>query len=200
MRSLSAATRVTLLSRVRDGSDVGAWEQFHLQYRDLLVRFCRSRGLQVADAEDVIQLVFTKLAVGLRTFEYDPSRGRFRDYLYRCVRNAIADHASRPKCAQMPVVNGDSIEFGAGDTESASAWEREWLDHHFRRAIAHVRETCEHKSIEVFEAALGGKSVRETALVFGMTEAAVYKVLQRVRDRLRERIAEQVRDEDVLEG
>src|SRR5262249_54521926 len=86
-------TRATLLGRVRDGDDAAAWREFDGAYREMLLRFCRSRGLQHADAEDVIQLVFVKLTGGLRRFEYDPGRGRFRDYLFRCVRSALADWA-----------------------------------------------------------------------------------------------------------
>src|SRR5262245_33077190 len=84
-------TRATLLDRVRDADDVAAWLEFDAAYREMLLRFCRSRGLQHADAEDVIQLVFVRLTGGLIRFRYDPARGRFRDYLFRCVRSALSD-------------------------------------------------------------------------------------------------------------
>ena len=47
-------TRASLLSRVRNVSDEGAWREFEALYHDLLVRFCRRRGLQEADASDVV--------------------------------------------------------------------------------------------------------------------------------------------------
>jgi len=87
-------TRATLLGRIRDGVDTAAWRELDGVYREMLLRFCRSRGLQHADAEDVIQLVFVKLTVGLQRFEYDRTRGRFRDYLFRCVRSALSDWAA----------------------------------------------------------------------------------------------------------
>src|SRR5262245_2141760 len=94
--SQSSVTHASLLSRVRNPDDRDAWREFEQRYRELLVRFCQSRGLQFADAEDVVQTVFANLAKSLPQFTYDPQRGRFRDYLYRCVRNAITKTSRSP--------------------------------------------------------------------------------------------------------
>src|SRR5690348_14597759 len=82
-------TQPSLLSRVRNPSDDQAWREFELKYRELILRFCRRQGMQQADAEDVIQIVLANLLRSLPNFLYDRNRGRFRDYLYRSVRNAI---------------------------------------------------------------------------------------------------------------
>jgi len=200
MRVHTATTRVTLLACVRDGADRDAWSQFEATYREMLLRFCRSRGLQHADAEDAIQLVFTKLVTGLRRFEYDRTRGRFRDYLYRCVRSAIADLSGCPKHVPLPVENGGARDAVPEDPQSRQQWEREWIDHHYRMAIESVRRTSDPRSVEVFEATLAGLRTRQIAEHLGMTEDAVYKAQQRVRDRLRARIASQVREEDGLDA
>ena len=92
-------TRPSLLSRVRDGSDQAAWREFEAKYRELLMRYCRARGLQQSDADDVRQLVMMNLAQSLRNFEYSPEKGRFRSYLGRVVRNSISRYFSRPNTA-----------------------------------------------------------------------------------------------------
>ncbi len=89
-------TQPSLLSRVRDGSDQAAWREFEAKYRELLMRYCRARGLQQSDADDVCQLVMMNLAQSLRNFEYSPEKGRFRSYLGRVVRNSISRYFSRP--------------------------------------------------------------------------------------------------------
>ena len=89
-------THPSLLARVRDPADAAAWHEFEARYRDLIRRYCRRRGLQTADAEDVGQLVMLALARALQHFTFDRSRGRFRDYLGRVVNNAIQRHLSRP--------------------------------------------------------------------------------------------------------
>ena len=76
-------TRPSLLARVRDLDDHHAWVEFESRYRDLILGYCRRRGLQRSDAEDVRQMVMLNLAqASSRNFEYQPQRsGRFRDYI-----------------------------------------------------------------------------------------------------------------------
>ena len=83
------STHASMLSRLRDLDDHASWSQFDDRYRDLILRYCRRKGLQQCDAEDVRQIVMLNLAKQLRTFQYDASKGRFRDYLGMVVRNAI---------------------------------------------------------------------------------------------------------------
>ena len=86
----TCATRLSLLTRVRDAGDARAWNEFEQRYSELVFRYALARGLQFADAEDVRQVVFLRLANALREFTYDPARGRFRSYLGAMVKNAIA--------------------------------------------------------------------------------------------------------------
>ncbi len=188
-------TRGTLLGRIRDGTDeVAAWRELDSTYREMLLRFCRSRGLQHADAEDVVQQVFARLVNGLKKFEYDRSRGRFRDYVYRCVRNAISDWVGCQSRTVAGVVGLCGVV--KEEQEWVDSFHQEWVDHHFRCAIAEVEKTADPQSIEVLRATLAGRTVKEVAVTLGMQEMAVYKVQQRMRDRLRARIAEQVAEED----
>lgn len=189
------STSATLLKRLRAGNDASAWREFELAYRELLLRFVLSRGFQHADAEDVVQAVFTKLVRGLGRFEYDRSKGRFRDYLYRCARSAISDATSRPNPAA-PGVSDSAIAWVADERDDQEAFEREWVDHHYRRAAAHVRASAEPRTIAVLDAVLAGTPPAVIAKELGMSEDAVYKAFQRVRDRLRAQIARQVREED----
>ena len=54
-------TRASLLIRLRRPADEAAWREFDAAYSELIVRYCRRLGLQLADAEDVRQLVLTWL-------------------------------------------------------------------------------------------------------------------------------------------
>jgi Cys-tRNA synthase (O-phospho-L-seryl-tRNA:Cys-tRNA synthase) len=88
---------------------------------------------------------------------------------------------------------------GYGCAEDEVAWEEEWVDHHYRLAMATVRESFEPRSVEIFDRSVAGATVAELAGAFSMTEEAVRKVRQRIRDRMEELIAEQVREEDELD-
>lgn len=189
----SPTTRLSLLVRLKQGDDPAAWHGLEEMYRPMLIRVCRARGLQPADADDVVQNVFVGLVRGLRAFEYDPAKGRFRDYLGRCLLNAMADWARR-RGREVPASNHAAEPGGTGDVHAA--FEQEWVDHHYRAAVAKVLETCDPRSVEIFQAAMAGRDVPQIAATLGMTEAAVYKALSRTRLRLRELIADQLREED----
>jgi RNA polymerase sigma factor (sigma-70 family) len=190
-------TRASLLSRVRDPADRAAWVAFESRYGELMLRYARARGLQYADAEDVRQSALLKLAGSLRRFEYDPARGRFRDYLGRVVQNVVRNYLSRSNPAGLPVdtsVLTALPDSGAADVDSL--WEQEWMDHHCRLAMETVRRTFEPRSVEIFDELLTGKTLEEIATARGMTAAAVNMIRQRIRARTHELVAAQIREED----
>lgn len=193
----SRETRASLLSRVRDPSDDAAWREFDETYRDLILRYCRARGLQTADAEDVRQLVMFGLAKALRSFEYQPQRGRFRHYLCRTIRNAIVQNQARPKQAVEALeIVGFGVAAESGSEESDAVWEREWMDHHYRQAMKTIRASFEPQSVEVFDRLLSGGTADVVAAEFGTTSQAVHKIKQRIRNRMMELVQEQIRLED----
>src|SRR5271165_2382604 len=74
-------TRPSLLLRLRNGSDADAWRTFIGIYAPLVYGFARRHGLQDADASDLTQEVSGEVCRAIRSFEYQPERGRFRDWL-----------------------------------------------------------------------------------------------------------------------
>jgi len=194
-------TRSSLLTRLRDPADHAAWAEFEVLYRELLVRYCRRRGLQAADAEDVVQLVLTGLARSLPTFSYAPERGRFRDYLSRCVANAISKWAEKKNgSSRLDTQLAETLATPEPDPRDAQLWEEEWVAHHYRIAMDTVRKSFDGKSVEIFDRSVGGAKPAELARDFQISEQAVHKVRQRIRDRMEALIARQVREEDALDG
>ncbi len=188
-------TQPSLLSRVRDPADQQAWGAFESKYRDLILRYCRRRGLQQADAEDVRQLTMMKLVRSLPRFVYDPERGRFRDYLYRVLKNALNDATARPSVTARAVVFVEDVP-DAASPAGDDVWEQEWVDHHYRLAMTTIRATFDPRSVQAFERLLAGDPIEMVARQFDMTPAGLHKVKQRVRDRLKELIEAQLREEN----
>ncbi len=195
-------TSPTLLDRLRDPADGAAWARFEAAYGDLVVRYCRAKGLQVADAEDAWQLTLVKLSRAISKFKYDRARGRFRDYLFVVVRSVLATGAYRTGGHRAGVTGGERISGDEVPEEFARAtcddetWEREWRDFHFRRAWSSIARDFEAQSLAAFECLLAGQGVRQVADRFAMTEPGLHKIKQRVRDRLAEQIRVQVLEED----
>lgn len=197
------STHASLLSRVRDPSDDAAWVEFDDRYRDLILRYCHRRGLSYWDAEDVRQTVMASLLGALKSFRYDPERGRFRSYLGRAVTRAIQRHFSRPTTAPSGLRAGTGgaappVEEAADPRRDSSldAWDLEWRDHHLRLALDHVRRETKDRTWTLCERLLEGKDVPAVAAEFSVSADAVYKAGQRLRARLLRRLAAQLRDED----
>jgi len=190
-------TRASLLSRLRDSANDAAWEEFEARYGELILRYALARGLQHADAEDVRQVVLISLSKSLRTFQYSPQRGRFRDYLGRVVRNAVARMRARPRAIPIALEEDMGTLSGGGHEACVDeVWEQEWVDHHYRLALKTVRESVEPQTVAVFERLIAGRTTEEAAREFDLSTQAVHKIKQRIRDRMEELIAAQIREED----
>jgi RNA polymerase sigma factor (sigma-70 family) len=191
-------TRPSLLLRLRDPADAAAWSEFDHCYRDLILGYCRRRGMQHADAENVRQTVMVNLSKATQgSFSYHPERGRFRNYLARMVQNAIHQHFSRPNQAHQRLATEMSATLADPATDSTDTlWEEEWVRHHFRLAMVQVRSSFDVRSVRMFERLLDGAPVAAVAAEFSVSSQAVHKVKQRIRNRMEELIARQVSLED----
>ncbi len=192
-------TQPSLLRRVRDSADHESWRQFETQYGSLIVRYCRSRGVQLADAEDIRQIVMIGLSSALRSFHYDPEKGRFRTYLGRAVRNAISLTRKCPYGEHLSLSEiGANLLDGLqsqSNCDSDKVWDQIWREHHLRIAFRTLKSSHGKRVIRVFERLLDGKPINEVAGEFGLSVEAVKKIKQRVRTRLTEIIANQVSQE-----
>ena len=82
-------TRASLLCRLKDPVDSAAWSKFVDIYGPVVYGEIRRRGVSHQDAEDVSQEVFGRFLKSIRDFDFDPARGRFRDWLGVIVRNEV---------------------------------------------------------------------------------------------------------------
>ncbi|MEY3022896.1 MAG: hypothetical protein RIS86_2094 [Planctomycetota bacterium] len=188
-------TQLTLIARLQDPADEEAWRRFEARYRDLVVRFAVREGLQPTDAEDVAQAVFGALLRAMPAFRLDPAKGRFRSYLFRAVRNEISRVRSRGTRPTGGLGDLPIADAGA-DAAATRAFEDEWIDHHFRIAMAEIRRTFAPESVAIFERLMRGETVEAIAEDCATTTQAVHKVKQRIRDRMRALVEGQIAEEE----
>jgi len=84
-------TRYTLIGKLRNPQDAEAWSEFATIYQPVILRFCRSKGLQHADATDITQDVLARIAVAIESFDLNRDTRNFRGWLYRLTRNLVID-------------------------------------------------------------------------------------------------------------
>lgn len=181
-------TRSTLLSQLRDADDSHAWSRFVDLYLPLIHRFARRRGLQDADARDVSQDVLLQVSRAIRTFEYNPGRGRFRSWLGLITHQRILRHRARANAAVCGL--GD----GQGDSLSTavpSEVEGEWRDafhaHVYRMARECVRQDTCPEMWRAFEMVWeDGCSPQRAAEVLERPPHWVYQARYRVLQRLKQ--------------
>jgi RNA polymerase sigma factor (sigma-70 family) len=186
-------TSPTLLGRLRESpTDGAAWGSFVARYGPPTLLWCRKRGLQHADAEDVTQEILVRLARSLRSFSYDPSRS-FRGWLRRVSQRALSEYFGALASEQRG--SGDSVVLEiVGSVEARgdllarleAEFDLELLD----EAMARVRLRVEPATWEAFKAsAMDGLSGTETASRLGLNLTTVYKARSRVQAMIRDELA-----------
>src|SRR3954462_9394966 len=99
-------TRVSLLIQIRDGSNHAAWREFVNLYGPVVYGFARKRGLQDADAADLMQDVLRSVSSAIGRLDYDRKQGTFRGWLFTITRNKIFNFLSARRIR--PQASGDS--------------------------------------------------------------------------------------------
>jgi RNA polymerase sigma factor (sigma-70 family) len=183
----SLITRPSLLIRIRAGHDAEAWRQFVELYAPLVYGFARKRGLQDADAADLVQDVLQQVASAARRFDYDPIKGSFRSWLFQVIRNRFNKFVNARRLQQQGSGGAglqDFLEQQPAD-EAVSDWDDEYDQRLFAWAVEQVRPEFEESSWQAFwMTAYEGKVPADAASALGISVGAVYIAKSRIVARL----------------
>lgn len=155
----SLLTRPSLLFRVRQWNDSASWEEFHRLYRRLIYGRARRAGLSHADAEDVAQDVFKRVAETIRDFDTNPERGSFRGWLMKLTHWRIADKFKSRHKFQAPT-REENDPAGSIDTlvdnvpapgADEDEWDREWQQHLLAAASERLAREVKPLHFQVFD-------------------------------------------------
>lgn len=179
-------TRPSLLIRLRDPADAESWLCFMQLYGPLIHQFARRRGLQEADAADIAQEVATQVVRSIRSFEYQPERGRFRDWLGTVVRHRVGRLFKRQ--AGRAAGGGDWLN-DLPAVEQDNEWSAEFNAHVLAAAMERAKPGFEESTWEAFRLAwMEQTPAAAVAERLGLSVAAVYLAKSRVLKRLREEV------------
>ncbi len=180
-------TRVSLILRLAEASDVTAWQEFAEIYTPALLTLVQRRGLQKADAEDVVQEILFGVARSIGRFEPDASRAKFRTWLCRITRNLIADFMEGK--GRQPPQSEPHAESALVDRQTSSAQaeiDSEVRASIFRIATRRVKQRVESKTWQAFElTALENQPTEQVARKLGLSPGALYVAKCRVMKAIR---------------
>jgi RNA polymerase sigma-70 factor (ECF subfamily) len=184
------ATDRTLIGRVRDPRDAAAWSEFTTLYRPIILRYGRARHLDSADADDVAQDVLKILVNRLKTFEYDPGKGRFSNWLLTIVDNQIKRHLRSRRTNR---ANTSFLEARAELDDSRAIWEPIFMKEHIRRCLRLARPEFTARTFEAFELSfLKEEPIGNVCAALKVNRNQVYVARYRVLKRLKELMLEQI--------
>lgn len=185
-------TRATLLARLRDGRDADAWREFIRLYGPVVYSFARNRGLQDADAADLMQEVLRSVARNADKMEYDPARGTFRGWLYTVTRNKIYNfltgQRNRPRGAG-DSANVERLDSVPDAADPDAAWELEYQRRLSAKAMERVKGEFQPATWQAFwGTAVDGEPAGDVGKRLKMSVGAVYVAKSRVIARLRDEV------------
>jgi RNA polymerase sigma factor (sigma-70 family) len=187
------ATRPSLLVRIQDPRDQEAWRQFVELYAVLIYGFLRKRGLQDADAADLMQEVLRFVVPAAGRPGYDPRRGAFRSWLFTITRNKLVNFLESQK-TRVHVKGGPDAQrvfdqHAGPDEDAAAQWEHEYERRAFAWAAELVRDKFPAPTWQAFWlTAVDGRSAREVGQALSLSPGAVYLAKSQVLARLRQEI------------
>ena len=196
-------TRHSLIQRVHDVADEVAWMEFLAIYQPVVYRMARRRGLQDADAQDVIQKVFLSISRVIGDWKASDEQPPFRAWLTTVARNAITNALSRQPqdgaTGSSSVVEVLEAEPAPEDTTFEIIMEaRREIVH---RAAEQIRSEFSERTWDMFwNTSVEGQSVADVAAAMERSVGAIYVARHRVLTRLKEAVAEMSQQWSGAEG
>ena len=186
-----------MLIRLRDARDEQAWAEFTAVYEPVIYRMTKRRGLQDADAREVVQEVLMSVVSAIDRFDTEAA-GTFRGWLSRITRNAATDRF-RQLAARHETIDASGVlrklDDAAVESEIIDEFEQDRRKQLFRWAASNVRRrTGEVNWMAFWKTAVDGRPAKEVAVELGISEGGVYvarcRILRRIRQLVHDRLSE----------
>jgi RNA polymerase sigma factor (sigma-70 family) len=191
-------TRATLLGRLKNWDDQPSWRQFFDTYWGLIYGVARQAGLSDAEAQDVVQEVMAEVAGQMPSFQYDPARGRFKNWLLTRTRWRIIDQQRKRR----PGLNPETSTRTGGATTVGldqlidpaiipidALWEAEWENNLLNAALARVKQKIDPEKFQIFDFYVKKEwPAEKVAATFGSSVDQVYLIKHRVTEMLKEEV------------
>lgn len=193
----SLPTRPSLLFRLRDWEDAASWSEFNRLYRKLVHGYAERCGLTHAEAEDVTQDVFKRVAETIHEFESQPERGSFRRWLMNLTRWRIADKFRDRSAAGWQTPNRHESDDRTSTVEripdrggDEMEWDSQWRQHVLDAALERIARRTKPRHFQVFDLYVRRQwPVLRVSRELGINPASVYVIGHRLTKQLKQEVS-----------
>jgi RNA polymerase sigma factor (sigma-70 family) len=179
-----AATRQSLLSRLKRPDDHDGWQRFFDTYASVIHALALRSGLSSAEADDALQETLLSVAKEIPGFRYDPERGSFKSWLFRISRRRIADQFRRRARQRRDGDDAGGIVEQVADGENDPlnrVWDDEWRRNQLQLAIEQVKQKVAPRQWQMFDlAVLQRWPTERICQVLDANRAQIYMAKMRV--------------------
>lgn len=182
-------TRDSLLLQVQDPANREAWDRFVAVYQPVIFRIALARGLQHADALDLVQQVLISVAGSVERWQRKDATSKFSHWLSRVTKNAIINALSRRPHDRG--IGGSAGELQLNQLkaidETCSLVDHELRRELYLRSAEIVKADFRSETWEAFQyTVIDGLSPEDTARRMGKSVGAIYTARSRVMFRMKE--------------
>jgi RNA polymerase sigma factor (sigma-70 family) len=186
-----AATRSSLVNRLRNWTDHGGWQDFFDTYWKLIYSVALKAGLSDAEARDVVQETVVAVAKQMRAGGYDRTKSSFKNWLCLITRRRIVDHFRKRTDPTLRAEPRSGDKASGTDTlarvpdpaslELDSVWEEEWQKNLLDAAIERVKQQVAPRQFQIFDlSVLRELPMADVTTLLKVNAAQVYLARHRV--------------------
>ena len=187
-------TRASLILRLRNADDMAAWEEFAGLYGPVVFRVARRRGLQAADADNLVQEVLLAVAQSVSRWIDRDDRGSFHAWLLRIAHNEAVDmlHQRATRALGQDGERGQQLLNDVSvRNDISSLIDREYEHELFRWAADRVRQVVSPSTWQAFWLTeVDGQTVQKAAESLRKSTGHIYVSRSRVMARIKELVQE----------
>lgn len=184
-------TRPSLLAVLSSDNNELAWAEFTEIYSPVIYRYCRKKGLQEADALEVLQDVLLQVYQYIAAFDYDPDRGRFRAWLQTVTYSRLCRFWKKKSNQQEQTGHEQAIEL----KEAEDFFNSEFVYQVTQKALREIRDDFHDETWQAFHQTwVEQRSADEVATELDRSVGWVYVAKSRVLKKLTSSITRHVNE------
>ncbi len=196
-------TRQSLLSRLKDWEDNDSWRDFFETYWRLIYDVARKTGFNDSEAQDIVQETIVAVAKQMADFRYDPSKGRFKNWLRQITRRRIADQLRKKYRDDRPANESETEasdlpevpETAAPDLDSI--WEREWEQRLAILALERVKRRVRPEHYQIFDlCVVQNWPINKISKALGVSASLIYVTRHRIGSMLKKELRQLQKETD----